>query len=99
MYPETKGVPLEEMDAVFGEGNFSIFPHEIAPQAPPDERDEQLENESERTSLVTGNFPTNHQTISAHPRSLRTGERSWLSRMFNRTDGRTRYEPVEPDEE
>lgn len=23
MYPETMGVALEEMDAVFGEGNFS----------------------------------------------------------------------------
>jgi len=25
VYPETKGVPLEEMDAVFGEGESRIF--------------------------------------------------------------------------
>lgn len=36
LYPETKGVPLEEMDRVFGE----------------DEREEALENESEVTSLI-----------------------------------------------
>jgi len=36
LYPETKGVPLEEMDAVFGE----------------DERQEHLDNESETTSLI-----------------------------------------------
>ncbi|KAF7306820.1 General substrate transporter [Mycena indigotica] len=36
LYPETKGVPLEEMDAVFGE----------------DEREERLDNESERASLL-----------------------------------------------
>ena len=24
VYPETKGVPLEEMDRVFGEGNFAF---------------------------------------------------------------------------
>jgi len=24
VYPETKGVPLEEMDAVFGEGNVNL---------------------------------------------------------------------------
>lgn len=78
---------------------FLISLDEIVPHVPSDERDEQLENESERTSLVAGNFATNHQTISPHPRPLRIGERSWLSRMFNRTDGRTRYEPIGPDEE
>ncbi|KAF8898857.1 general substrate transporter [Infundibulicybe gibba] len=41
VYPETKGVPLEEMDAVFGE----------------DERDARFDNESERVSLVSGNRP------------------------------------------
>jgi len=37
LYPETKGVPLEEMDRVFGE----------------DEHEEALENESEVTSLIS----------------------------------------------
>ena len=29
MYPETKGVPLEEMDAVFGEGSSPLLSLEI----------------------------------------------------------------------
>ncbi|KAJ7071136.1 general substrate transporter [Mycena amicta] len=37
LYPETKGVPLEEMDAVFGE----------------DEREERIDNESEAASLLS----------------------------------------------
>ncbi|KAG6832311.1 hypothetical protein H0H92_003544 [Tricholoma furcatifolium] len=57
LYPETKGVPLEEMDAVFGE----------------DEREEQLDNESERSSLVSNALPTDHQTIRAAPRPNRDG--------------------------
>ncbi|KAF9462127.1 general substrate transporter [Collybia nuda] len=77
VYPETKGVPLEEMDTVFGE----------------EEREERLENDSERTSLVAGNFPTNHQTININPRPLRVNT-GWLHRMFNWTDERTQYEPI-----
>jgi len=49
LYPETMGVPLEEMDAVFGE----------------DEQEERFDNESERTSLVSHAPPTNHHTISS----------------------------------
>lgn len=30
MYPETKGVPLEEMDMVFGEGMYLFLSHSIS---------------------------------------------------------------------
>ncbi|KAI0067795.1 general substrate transporter [Artomyces pyxidatus] len=47
LYPETMGIPLEEMDAVFGE----------------DEREEAEENESERASLMSGSASISHQSI------------------------------------
>lgn len=71
LYPETKGVPLEEMDAVFGE----------------DALQEQLENESEVTSL---NLPS-HDVPSRLPQIW--NEQSWFSRL-GRTTGRPRYEPI-----
>ncbi|KAH9175469.1 general substrate transporter [Lactarius sanguifluus] len=48
VYPETKGVPLEEMDRVFGE----------------DEREEALENESEVTSLIPDTPRRGRQSLS-----------------------------------
>ncbi|KAA1468280.1 general substrate transporter [Dentipellis sp. KUC8613] len=83
LYPETKGVPLEEMDAVFGE----------------DEREEALENESERASLVSSSIHTNHQSISP-PRVKRHNPAStgWVSRILGRTDGRASYEPIADNE-
>lgn len=87
------------MDAVFGEGKYSDQLHATWQFiSPPDKRDEEYENESERTSLVGGHVPT-QQTLSPHPRSPRTGQRGWLSNMFNRSDGRARYEPIGPDAE
>ncbi|KAF5356121.1 hypothetical protein D9756_004059 [Leucocoprinus leucothites] len=95
LYPETKGVPLEEMDAVFGE----------------DAREEMLENEtpmpselpSERASLVDHTLPisTIHQTIPA-PRSQdhtrrKRGFGQWLSDLIHRRNQSSRsggYEPV-----
>ncbi|KAF5384794.1 hypothetical protein D9615_001424 [Tricholomella constricta] len=74
VYPETKGVPLEEMDAVFGE----------------DEREEQIENQSERASLVSSALPTDHQTIRSAPRSR--DDADWLSRLFNRRANRARIQ-------
>jgi len=52
LYPETKGVPLEEMDAVFGE--------EVL-----DERS--IYEQSERTSLMYGALPTSSQAIPRIP--------------------------------
>jgi len=46
LYPETKGVSLEEMDAVFGEEEF----------------EERMEDEeSERASLISNMLPTSRQ--------------------------------------
>jgi sugar porter (SP) family MFS transporter len=84
LYPETMGVPLEEMDAVFGE----------------DEREEQLDNESERASLVAGTLPTNHQAIRPLPKRPNTSPgRGWVSRLTGRTNGRPSYTPIADDEE
>ncbi|KAF9015490.1 general substrate transporter [Cyathus striatus] len=55
VYPETKGVPLEEMDYVFGE----------------EEREERLDNESEVTSLISNRSPTRVATSSRPSRAER----------------------------
>ncbi|KAJ7169771.1 general substrate transporter [Mycena filopes] len=71
VYPETKGVPLEEMDAVFGE----------------DERDERMDNESltsERASLVARRLPSNHRTTSSRSQG---GGRSWLRLFQRESSG------------
>ncbi|KAJ3569062.1 hypothetical protein NP233_g5298 [Leucocoprinus birnbaumii] len=78
LYPETKGVPLEEMDEVFGE----------------DAREEAFENEtpmqSEQASLIDSTLPTstNYQTIpgSSHDQRhshRRGGFSQWLSDLVN----------------
>ncbi|TFK36820.1 general substrate transporter [Crucibulum laeve] len=50
LYPETKGVPLEEMDAVFGE----------------DEREERLDNESEAGSLTISPLRNSNSAVESH---------------------------------
>jgi sugar porter (SP) family MFS transporter len=83
LYPETKGVPLEEMDAVFGE----------------DKREEEQDNDSERASLVSNSRSTNHQSINSYPRPKRPSDsRGWFSRLF-RSDGRSMYTPLTDGEE
>jgi len=80
LYPETMGVPLEEMDAVFGE----------------DEQEEQFDNQSERTSLISGGLPTNHSAIVP---SRSRQSRGWFSRLLNGNDRRTNYVPTSSSEE
>jgi len=82
LYPETMGVPLEEMDVVFGE----------------DELEEAFENESERASLVgsTRSRSTNRQSISPSRRKSRASQRGWVSRLIGR-DGQANYEPIEEE--
>jgi len=80
LYPETKGVPLEEMDAVFGE----------------DAREEELDNRSinsESTSLLPGT-PTNRHVIS-DPSGLDSNKGFW-ERLFNKRKGTSsaRYTPI-----
>jgi len=82
-YPETKGVPLEEMDAIFGE----------------DEREERLDNESlasERASLINSSLPNQRAT---HSPSRQQGSRSWLGRLFTRERAGPAYQSVSANEE
>ncbi|EGO30946.1 hypothetical protein SERLADRAFT_455336 [Serpula lacrymans var. lacrymans S7.9] len=81
LYPETKGVPLEEMDAVFGE-------------------EERLDYESERASLMSNTFPTDHHSINSvrRPKPNNPAERGWVSRLLYRND-RSTYEPIADAEE
>jgi sugar porter (SP) family MFS transporter len=84
LYPETMGVPLEEMDAVFGE----------------EEIEEQLDNDSERASLVASTLPTNHQAIRSVPKRPNTSPgRGWVSRLMGRTNSHASYEPIGDAEE
>ncbi|KAF9455027.1 general substrate transporter [Macrolepiota fuliginosa MF-IS2] len=97
LYPETKGVPLEEMDAVFGE----------------DAREEMLENESalpsERASLVDHVLPvsTIHQTIPSSPRDQEHPRRrngtgavtEWFGGLFSRRRRRREYEPIDSEQD
>ncbi|KAJ7487480.1 general substrate transporter [Mycena galericulata] len=100
LYPETKGVPLEEMDAVFGEGKHEA--HEMAPflNSSLDEREERMDNESlasERASLMTHSLPINNQAINSPSR--KHGDRSWFARLFTRESPRPSYQPVASEEE
>ncbi|KAK7468783.1 hypothetical protein VKT23_003284 [Stygiomarasmius scandens] len=85
LYPETKGVPLEEMDAVFGE----------------DERQEREENEedeteseveSERTSLLSGSAPGSNMAINHVPR--RRSRRGFFGKLFKGNSHHTSYQHV-----
>jgi len=83
LYPETKGVPLEEMDRVFGE----------------DEREEALENESEITSLIPNSPRRGRQSLSPHRKDMPIRGRAWLDRMLGRVGTRPLYEPIADSEE
>jgi len=83
LYPETKGVPLEEMDRVFGE----------------DEREEALENESEVTSLIPNSPRRGRQSLSPSRKDPRLQSRGWLNRVFGGPNSRALYEPVAGGEE
>ncbi|KIM75368.1 hypothetical protein PILCRDRAFT_78995 [Piloderma croceum F 1598] len=100
LYPETMGVPLEEMDAVFGEG--SLFRVVVRPHTDifcAEELEERLDNESERASLVSNTLPINHQAIRPRLRSSSPSARGWVSRLMRRNDGRAHYEPIADAEE
>lgn len=102
MYPETKGVPLEEMDAVFGEGNVlsylctftcivlkmaSIEPEKGDSGSPFDRSTFRPSSEQE-----TGLYPPRPvQTRSAGPAS------GWLGRLFQ-DNAPTSYHPISNEE-
>ncbi|KJA25760.1 hypothetical protein HYPSUDRAFT_37230 [Hypholoma sublateritium FD-334 SS-4] len=78
LYPETKGVPLEEMDAVFGE----------------EEREEELEYGLETESLVPSqhsgrDYSTEDRQVSSNNRWP-----GWLSKIVGRPSRREHYEPI-----
>jgi len=83
LYPETKGVPLEEMDRVFGE----------------DEREEALENESEVTSLIPDTPRRGRQSFSPSRNDPATRSRGWINRVLGGANTRALYEPIASSEE
>ncbi|KAK7054433.1 hypothetical protein VNI00_003631 [Paramarasmius palmivorus] len=86
VYPETKGVPLEEMDAVFGEDNAKGRSHfETA-------------SSSERASFLpasSSSYPprSKSRNVESHSSSNSGG---WLGRLFHRNNSRrdVEYEPL-----
>ena len=96
------GVPLEEMDAVFGEGatNFVflaslslIRTHNL------DELHGFYENrESEQASLVGGTRSGRSPTRRPHNPSFLQVAREWLSVVLSKSRDRSAYEPITGDE-
>ncbi|CAL1695290.1 unnamed protein product [Somion occarium] len=84
LYPETKGVPLEEMDAVFGE----------------EELEERLEDEeSERASLVSRRSRQSRLSRSSSNKLPSLPGRGLLSRLLNRSEHAASYEPIRDGDE
>ncbi|KAF8807700.1 general substrate transporter [Phlegmacium glaucopus] len=72
LYPETKGIPLEEMDAVFGE----------------DARQEHLDNESETTSLVRSlSYDSEYLRSTQRQTNNNNNSANWFVRLFKRSRG------------
>ncbi|KAF5336225.1 hypothetical protein D9758_014341 [Tetrapyrgos nigripes] len=94
LYPETKGVPLEEMDAVFGETDKlpSIALSSAAA--------------NERTSFLPESgsaYPPKPHSRASSRNNSGSGQ-GWLSRLFRRNDESRKdvgseYEPLHVDEE
>lgn len=88
-------MPLEEMDAVFGEGEpVLIYINRFSSFS--DEREERMDNESERASLMSSTHPINHQAINSPSRHE---NRSWFGRLFKRESAGPAYQPVAANEE
>ena len=92
VYPETRGVPLEEMDAVFGEGMFIYWGEgERGSDLDIDEREEALENDSERASLVSN---SRSSLSRSSRRKAGAASEGWVSRLMGRSEGRANYQPI-----
>lgn len=102
VYPETMGVPLEEMDAVFGEGatDFVSFASPSLIHIPNlDELQELYENqESEQVSLVGSTRSRRSATYRPPTPSMMHVAREWLSWVVSKRRDRTAYEPIRGDE-
>lgn len=104
VYPETKGVPLEEMDAVFGEGPCYMTHWMASLITFIDPHQPYLENESETTSLMIGGSSHHGSDIErlrfSTSRDGGDGEEKflWLRKLFRRQKT-THYEPITPSED
>ena len=78
LYPETAGIPLEEMDAVFGE----------EPVRGADDDDD-----SEISSLVRGR-PRSYDSPAGSRRSSPAPSKGWWGSLFGRRTGRETYQAV-----
>lgn len=96
------GVPLEEMDAVFGEGTITIVSltsPSLTHTHNPDELQEFYENqESERVSLIGSVLPRRSATHGLPTPSLMQVAREWFDSVFTKRGGGTAYEPIRGDE-
>jgi len=96
------GVPLEEMDAVFGEGTTNlVFLTSLSLTHTPnvDELQEFYENqESEQASLV-GSIRSRRSATRRMPGpSFLRVAREWFSGIISRGRDRSAYEPIRGDE-
>ena len=94
------GVPLEEMDAVFGEGNVqhpSVLYSRLMALA--EELEERLEDEeSERASLVSRRSSRSRRSrLSVTRATVNPEGRGVLSRLLSQRS-RANYEPIQGDE-
>ena len=93
VYPETKGVPLEEMDAVFGEGESLRGNLSRGVSYSLEELEERLEDEaSERGSLLS------QQSSRSRRGHVRIPSNGLVSRLMGRR-GPSNYQPIGDSDE
>lgn len=96
------GVPLEEMDAVFGEGTAKMnFPFSSSLTRPPDpdELQEFYENQdSEQASLVGSAHSRRSATRRLPNPPLLQVAQEWFSSIVGKRRDRSAYEPIRGDE-
>ncbi|KAF5377844.1 hypothetical protein D9615_006729 [Tricholomella constricta] len=85
LYPETKGVPLEEMDAVFGEES---------------EKAQEMRTSLEHAPLISSSrTAANSYPPKPVQRSAGRSGGGWLGRLFGpRSPGNAAYHPIETEE-
>jgi len=96
------GIPLEEMDAVFGEGATKIIflaSRSLTPRYNLDELHGFYESrESEQASLVGGTRSGRSPTRRLPNPSFLQVAREWLSGVVSKSRDRSAYEPIIGDE-
>lgn len=96
------GVPLEEMDAVFGEGTTTtVFLASPSPTQTSDldKLQEFYENqESEQVSLIESTHSRRSATHRPPALSFMQAAREWFGVVFSKRRDRSAYEPIRGDE-